>query len=463
MKLEFFGAAKTVTGSCHLITLNDGYKILLECGLYQGREEDYHDFNKEWHFDPKEIDCMILSHAHIDHSGRIPKLVKDGFKGNIYCTSATRDLCSIMLLDSAFIQERDVEYQNKHYRTHKEPLYTVQDAVDCMRNFVCVEYDRWFTIRPELHFIFQDAGHILGSASVALSITEPGEQTVYFGFTGDIGRPNRPILKDPVPIMPVDYLICESTYGNKLHPDDVSNEEFFLKIIYETCVANEGKLIIPAFSIGRTQEIVHNLDKLENQGRLPHVDVFVDSPLALNATDLYRMHSECFDENMNRYIQNDPDPFGFNKLKYIRKVDDSKALNKRKEPCIIISASGMANAGRVKHHIVNNIGDSKCTILIAGFCADGTLGAELVKKPDTVKIYGKDFKVNARIEVMNSLSAHGDQKEMTDFLSLQNKEKLKKIFLVHGDQVRQEAFKEHLLSEGFKSVEIPSIGNSYNI
>lgn len=463
MKISFYGAAETVTGSCHLLTLKDDFRILLDCGMYQGSDDDFADFNQRWHFNPEEVGCLILSHAHIDHSGRIPKFVKDGFKGNIYCTSATRDLCYIMLMDSAMIQERDVEKYNERHNTNRKPLYTTADVVECMKNFVCVEYERWFTIYKNVHFIFQDTGHILGSASVVLAINEDDYHTTYFGFTGDIGRPNRPILKDPVPIKPVDYLICESTYGDKLHPDQVSNEEYFLKIIYETCVANRGKLIIPAFSIGRTQEIVHDLDKLENQGKLPHIDIFVDSPLALNATDLYRMHSECFDENMHRYIQNDPDPFGFNKLKYIRSVEESKELNFRKEPCIIISASGMANAGRVKHHIYHNVEDSNSTILIVGYCADRTLGAELVKKPKTVNIHGKELKVNARIEVMNSLSAHGDQKEMTDFLSLQNKEALKKIFLVHGEKNRLQGFKKHLLAQGFQGVEIPTLGDNFYI
>lgn len=462
MEILFYGAAKTVTGSCHLFKLKNNYKILLDCGLYQGHEEKFNDFNKNWHFDPSELDCLILSHAHIDHSGRIPKLVKDGFKGNIYCTSATRDLCSIMLMDSAYIQEKDTEYYNKRHKTDEKPLYTTKDAIECMKNFVCVEYDRWFSINNDIQFILQDTGHILGSSSIVLSIKED-DKTTKVGFSGDIGRPNRPILKDPVPMMPVDYLLCESTYGNKLHPEQTANDELFLRTIYETCVAQNGKLIIPAFSIGRTQEIVHGLDKLENQKRLPRIDIFVDSPLALNATDLYRMHTECFDAEMNEYIQKDPDPFGFNRLKYIRKVEESKALNNRKEPCVIISASGMANAGRVKHHIFNNIENEKNTILIVGYCAEGTLGARLVNKPTTIKIYGKELKVKARIEVMNSLSAHGDQKEMTDFLCLQDKNKLKKIFLVHGDENRQTVFKTHLLNEGFKEVEIPSKGDSFSI
>lgn len=464
MKIKFCGAAETVTGSCHLLTLDNGYKILLDCGLYQGNEEGFDDFNKEWMFDPKELDCMILSHAHIDHCGRIPKLVKDGFKGRIISTYATRDLCSIMLVDSAYIQERDAEYINKRKKGERvEPLYTTRDARKCMDSFVTIGYGKWFNVEPGIQLKFRDAGHILGSASVTLKIQVDEHHEKVIGFTGDIGRPNRPILRDPDPIDPCDYLLCESTYGGKEHLNNEQNEGKFLQVIKDTCVEKGGKLIIPAFSVGRTQEIVYMLDQLESKGKLPRIPVYVDSPLAVNATEIFRLHPECFDEELNDYMQMDPNPFGFYNLKYIRKVEHSKALNDYKGAAIIISASGMMSAGRVKHHISNNIEDEKCTILVVGYCAPYTLGGKIANKPETVKIFGVEKKVKANIEIMNSFSAHGDTSEMIAFLKRQDKSKLKRLFLVHGEPKRQGVFKEILEGRGFKKVDIPHLGQTYNL
>ena len=463
MKLKVCGAAKTVTGSSHLLTLDDGTKILLDCGLYQGREDALEDFNAEWLFDPKEIDYLILSHAHIDHCGRIPKLVKDGFEGDIICTSATRDLAAIMLVDSAYIQERDAEYSSKKLGKKVKPLYDIEDARKCMFQFIGLAYDRWFNVSSNVEVMFQDAGHILGSASVRLKIKTDVHHTKYFGFTGDIGRPDRPILKDPVPIEAVDYLICESTYGGKKHKERSTDEDRFLQIIKETCIQNRGKLIVPAFSVGRTQEIVYMLDRMESSGKLPKIPVYVDSPLAVNATEVFKLHPECYDKKILDYMASDDNPFGWNHLKYIRKVEESKALNDKKEPCVIISAAGMMNAGRVKHHIFNSIENPNNTLLIVGYCAPYTLGGHLATKPETAKIFGIEKKVKARIEIINSFSAHGDQREMIEFLSKQSKKQLKKIFLVHGEPKRQKPFKEKLLEEGYKSVEIPNLGQTYNL
>ncbi len=464
MKIKFCGAAQTVTGSCHLLTLDNGYKILLDCGLYQGNDDAFDDFNKEWLFDPSEIDCMILSHAHIDHCGRIPKLVKDGFKGDIISTYATRDLCAIMLVDSAYIQERDAEFINKRQKgKYVTPLYNVKDARKSMDSFITIGYNKWFTVTPGVKLKFKDAGHILGSASVTLKIRVDDHHEKLVGFTGDIGRPNRPILRDPDPMEPLDYLLCESTYGGKEHKSNDQNVRLFLDIIKRTCVEKRGKLIIPAFSVGRTQEIVYMLDQLENQGRLPKIPICVDSPLAVNATEIFRLHPECFDDDLNDYMQMDPNPFGFYNLRYIRKVEDSKALNDHKGASIIISASGMMSAGRVKHHIFNNIEKDSTTILVVGYCAPNTLGGHIANKPEKVKIFGKELKVRANIEIMNSFSAHGDTSEMLQFLRLQDKSKLKKIFLVHGEPKRQEPFSDRLLKEGFKKVEIPHLGQIYNL
>ena len=476
MNIKFCGAAGVVTGSAHLLTLDNGFKILLDCGLYQGNDSKLKDFNKSWYFAPGEIDLMILSHSHIDHCGRIPKLVRDGFHGDIICTHATRSLCAIMLLDSAKIQERDAEYHNKRLLKKRkkkkskskkklelrEPLYTSEDIPPTMNLFKGVGYERWHRVNENIEILFRDAGHILGSASVTLRITENGKETM-FGFTGDIGRPDRPILRDPKPMPEVDYMICESTYGAKDHEAKPAEEERFLEIIKKTCVEKRGKLIIPAFSVGRTQEIVYMLDQLETAGLLPKIPVYVDSPLAVNATQVFGAHPECYDNNLNEYLLIDDNPFGFNKLTYVREVAVSKTLNNSNQPCIIISASGMMQAGRIKHHLYNNIEKKSTTILVVGYCADGTLGARIRQRPETVKIFGEEKKLNATVKIMDSFSAHGDQEEMLAFLDNQDRSRVKRVFLVHGDLERQKVFKEGLKEKGFKQVDIPSLGQEYNV
>jgi metallo-beta-lactamase family protein len=462
MKLQICGAAETVTGSCHLLTLENDYKIILDCGLYQGSDDNFETFNKQWFFNPEEIDVLVLSHAHIDHCGRIPKLVKDGFKGKIFCTSATRDLAAIMLLDSARIQQSDAEYESKKYGKNQQPLYTEWDVKQCLRYFYCVEYDNWFPITQDIKLLFADAGHILGSASVTLKIKENDNETT-FGFSGDIGRYKRPILRDPAPMPELDYLICESTYGGKTHEETPENDDHFMQIIFDTCVAKRGKLIIPAFSLGRTQEILFRLDKLHNSGRLSNIRVFVDSPLAMNATEIYTIHPECFDDEISEYMETDDNPFGWNNMHYVRNAEQSKNLNHSEDPCIIIAASGMANAGRVKHHLFHQIDKPENTVLIVGYCAEGTLGQQLVQKPDSVTIFHQEKKVRAQIEVMSSMSAHADEPEMLRFLSNQSKSKLKKIFLVHGEPKRQEAFKTTLLKEQFQQIEIPALGAIFEL
>ena len=462
MKLQICGAAQTVTGSCHLVTLENDFKLLLDCGLYQGHEDEFEDFNSKWLFQPSEIDVLVLSHAHIDHCGRIPKLVKDGFKGKIYCTSATRDLAAIMLLDSAHIQESDAEYAAKKHKGNGKPLYTQIDAKNCMKQFVCVEYDNWFAVNENINVLFSDAGHILGSASVALKINETGKETT-LGFSGDVGRYNRPILKDPKAMPLLDFLICESTYGGKTHEETPESDEHFLQIIKDTCVVKRGKVIIPAFSVGRTQELLYRLDKLYTAGRLENIPVYVDSPLAMNATEIFIIHPECFDEEMHQFISTDGNPFGWNNMNYVRSTEQSKALNISKEPCIIISASGMANAGRVKHHIFNQIDKAENTILIVGYCAVGTLGQQLTQKPETIKIFGEEKKVRATIEIMSSMSAHADQPELLKFISNQDANKVKKIFLVHGELKKQEAYKSALITKQYKSIEIPALGAVFEL
>jgi metallo-beta-lactamase family protein len=461
MTIKFCGAAREVTGSAHLLTLENGFTILLDCGLYQGRNDDFESFNETWLFDPSSIDCMVLSHAHIDHTGRIPKLVRDGFKGIIYATHATRSLAAIMLLDSASIQEKDAEYDNKKAIKKGKtpdavPLYTTQDVQKAMTLFAGFGYDKWFSVNADVDVMFTDAGHILGSASVTLRVKEDGK-IKFFGFTGDIGRPNRPILRDPQPMPEVEYLICESTYGDKLHESAPQETAAFRQVVVETCLERRGKVIIPAFSVGRTQEIVYMLDQMANKGDLPRVPVYVDSPLSVDATDVFINHPECFDEDLHKYILRDANPFGFKNLRYIRRVEESKALNDSDEPCIIIASSGMANAGRVKHHIFNCVENKRNTILIVGYASPETPAGQLRNGATELKLFGERLTVRAQVAVLDSFSAHGDYAEIMDFLKNQKKS-LRQLFLVHGDYETQQIFKEKLTAEGYGKVMIPALG-----
>ena len=468
MEIKFCGAARNVTGSAHLVTLSDGYKILLDCGLFQGKGKDVWENNNKWHFDPSSIDALVVSHAHIDHIGRIPQLVKDGFTGNIFSTHATRSLCAIMLLDSAKIQERDVEWHNKKILKKRkkqrsklrEPLYTSEDVPDAMKKFVGCGYDRWMHINENIRVIFKDMGHILGSASVTLEIIENDQKKV-IGFTGDIGRPMRPILRDPEPLQDVDYLITESTYGDKVHESAPEQVDLFLEILKDTCLEKKGKLIIPAFSVGRTQEIVYMMDKLSSSNLLPKIPVYVDSPLAVNATQVFGSHPECFDANLSEYLLVDDNPFGFNELNYIRSVEESKRLNNSNEPCVIISSSGMMNAGRIRHHLYNNIENERNTFLIVGYCSPDTAGGMLRKGIKELRIFGDIKQVRAEIKVMDSFSAHGDQKEMLEYIK--NQRNAKNIFLVHGDYDTQKIYKTFLKKNGFNNIEIPELGQVYNL
>ncbi len=466
MKIKFCGAAGEVTGSAHLITLDNGFSFLLDCGLYQGDSEAWKNFNETWLFDPSSLDCMILSHAHIDHTGRIPKLYKDGFQGLVYSTHATRDLCSLMLLDSAAIQEsesknfnRRKQQNNWQNREEKVPLYNLDDAKEAMKNFSAMPFERYFNIHPDVEVMFRDTGHMLGSASITLIIRENGKIT-RLGFSGDIGRPNRPILKDPAPMPELDYLICESTYGDKEHESAPNELEHFARIIYHTCREKKGKILIPAFSVGRTQEIVYMLDKLASHDLLPRVPVYVDSPLSVNVTEIFKQHTECFDSDLHDYMLKDANPFGFNALIYINDVEQSKALNESDEPCIIIASSGMMNTGRIKHHLANNIEKESTTVLIVGYCSPQTPGGQLRNGANELYLFGEKKQVNAQIEVMDSFSAHADRLEMLNFIKNQQNS-LKKLFLVHGEPDTQAQFKVYLEENGFDktAISMPSLGD----
>lgn len=449
-----------------MLTLDNGFKILLDCGMFQGDYEDDVARNQAFLFDPRAIDCVVLSHGHIDHSGRLPRLYAQGFRGPVHATHATRSLTAILLLDSAHIQEKDATYYNrkneKHQRRSRQeirsPLYTTRDVDMVMRLFVGYGYDQWHTIHPDVRVLFTDAGHILGSASVTLEIREHGKTTL-LGFTGDIGRPNRPILRDPQPMPACDYLICESTYGDRNHESAPNELERFLRIIRKTCLEKRGKLIIPAFSVGRTQELVYLLDQAHTANRLPKIKTYVDSPLAVNATAVYGSHPECFDNELHEYLLIDKNPFGFNDLQYTRNVEESKALNTSDEPCIIISSAGMMNAGRVKHHLFNHVEDPRNTFLIVGYCTPETPGGKLRSGVEGLMIFGEYKEVKADVEIMDSFSAHGDRDEMLAFLANQ-RDRAKQVFLVHGDYDTQQAWRSYLRENGFQHLQIPAFGET---
>lgn len=459
MKIGFHGAARTVTGSKHLVSLQNGKKYLLDCGMYQGMGKETDALNRDFGFDPASVDHLILSHAHIDHCGVIPKLIKEGYNGNVYATPATKDLASILLADSAGIQENDLKFVNKarsaQGKSYLQPLYTMEDALRSIEHFKEVEYGSWFRIDESVELLYLDAGHIIGSATVNLRITESGK-TTHLTFSGDLGRYRDIILKSPQDFPQADYIIMESTYGNKLHEQVEGTADSLLNWITKTCLQKKGKLIIPAFSVGRTQEILYELNRLENEKRLPAIPYYVDSPLSREATEVIKSYPQYFNNRVQKLLLNDVDPFGFTGLKFVKSVEESKSLNYRQEPMVIISASGMAEAGRVKHHISNNIENSRNSILLSGYCEPNSLGGRLKLHPKEVGIFGVVHEVNAEIGEIKSMSAHGDYQDLSQWLSHQDKKQVKKLFLVHGDFDVQSDFKNRLVSKGFSDVEIPA-------
>ena len=458
MTIQFFGAARTVTGSKHLLTTASGKQILLDCGLFQGINTD--ELNQQFGFDPSLVNYMVLSHAHIDHTGLIPRLVRQGFKGPIYTTSATIDLCEVMLMDSARIQKSDLERVNDR-RAHRgqpelEALYDETDVQDALAQMRPVEYSKPFVICDEVTGLLTDAGHLLGSASVSLTIKDNGVDKHLF-FSGDIGRPDDKILRSPDTFPQADYIICESTYGDRLHEAEPDMKAHLLRIVQETCVAGLGKLIIPAFAVDRTQELIYALDQLSSEGQLPTLPVYIDSPMSVKATQVMRDHEEDFNPDILAYIKKDGDAFDFPNLHYVTDVNESKAINSSQEPCIIIAPSGMAEAGRIKHHIKNNITKPNTTILMVGYASPNSLGGALKRGDKEVTIFGERYPVIAKVAVMDSFSAHGDYKEMLHFLSCQNPAQVKNVFLVHGEYDKQLVWKGHLQEAGFQAIEIPEM------
>lgn len=465
MKIKFCGAAREVTGSRHLLEIN-GKKILLDCGLFQGHRDEAAKKNSEFCIDPKEIDAVILSHAHIDHSGGLPFIVKGGFKGPIYSTFATRDLCNYMLMDSAYIQEKDAEYMNKKLKKKGEPLiepiYNTEDAVAALELFYGVSYEKAFVVAPGVVCSFYDAGHILGSALIHLVIHEEDTGKRYtLAFTGDLGRKNLPILRDPQNLPPTDFLITESTYGDRFHESILEAGKRLAEVVNKTAERG-GKILIPAFSVERTQEIVYHLNVLWQEKKIPDIPIYVDSPLAANVTEVFTNHPECFDRKTFReFIVNRKNPFGFGRLKYTRDVEESKALNELNGPAIIISASGMCENGRILHHLKNNIEDPKNTIMIVGFMAANTLGRKIQEGQKMVNIFGEPYKLRAEVCKMDAFSGHADRSDLLDYIS--KIEGLKKIFLVHGEESQGQKFKSYLEESGFKDVEQPERGQEFEL
>lgn len=458
MKIAFHGAARTVTGSKHLLTLQNGTKILLDCGMFQGLGSETDTFNRDFGFESKDVDVMILSHAHIDHSGLIPKLVHEGFAGKIFCTPATKDLTAVLLRDSAEIQESEIKFQNKKRSSESlpylKPLYTLDDAEKAIGHLTEVQYNQWYYVTDGVEAMHTDAGHIIGSTCVHLKITEGGKQT-RLTFSGDVGRYRDAILKSPETFPQADYILIESTYGNSLHDNNVTTPDMLLSWIEKTCLQKKGKLIMPAFSVGRTQELLYALNQLEVENRLPDLDYYVDSPLSIEATMIVKKYPEYFNKTIQKLMESDHDVFAFKGLRYVQSVDQSKQLNYVNKPIVIISASGMADAGRVKHHISNNIENSRNTILLTGYCEPHSLGGRLMAGEKEVGIFGVKHEVNAEIGSIRSMSAHGDYEDLSQWLSCQDARQVKKLFLVHGEYEVQLDFKQRLIKKGYMDVEIP--------
>ncbi|MFC1733201.1 MBL fold metallo-hydrolase [candidate division KSB1 bacterium] len=461
MNLTSHGAALEVTGSQHLLEVN-GKKILLDCGLFQGRRKEAFEKNSLFGFDPKEIDVMVLSHAHIDHSGNIPQLVKKGFQGVIYCTEATESLCEVMLLDSAYIQEHDAEYMaKKHPDTAlfpNEPLYTIEDAEFSLNSFKGVPYNKTFELTEGVQATFREAGHVLGAALIVLDIKDKDDgKQKRLVFTGDLGRYRLPIIRDPYPIEKADYLLCESTYGNRTH-DHIEEGISGLERAIKRTIKRGGKIIIPAFALERTQELIYALHVLIHEKKIPNnLPMFLDSPLATRVTSIFKKHMELYDKELKSIFKGKHNPFTMHQLKHTATVDDSKKLNHFIGPCVIISASGMCEAGRIRHHLKNNIEDPKNTIIVVGYMAENTLGRKIVDKEAAIKIFDKIYKVNAEVVILEAFSAHADMNDLDDYFK--PIKGLKKVMLVHGEEDQSAPFAERLkkLTKAEVTVMMPQV------
>lgn len=465
MKLSFHGAARTVTGTKHVLTLDNGKKYLLDCGMFQGMGTETDALNATFGFEANEITCLFLSHAHIDHSGLIPKLVKEGFAGKIYCTQATKDLAEILMYDSAEIQAYESEYLKKTASaaiTDIDPLYTVEHVVAAMTLFQIIPYDEWIKVDENVEIMYSNAGHLIGSAAINLRVTENGK-TTSITFSGDVGRYRSALLPPPAEFPQADYVILESTYGDKMHDIAFSTIEILEKWIKKICVNRGGKLIIPAFSVGRTQELLYCLNQLELEQRLPDLFYFVDSPLGTKATEVIKSYKNDYNERLQNILKIDEDPFLFKGLKYVDTIEESKQLVESKEPCVIISASGTADAGRVKHHIFSCIDHEENAILMSGYCQSSSLGGKLLNGANQVQIFGDTCSVKAEVGQIKSMSAHGDSDDLCRFIGCQEAEKVKTVFLVHGEYLVQQELSARLGRKGFEKVEMPSMHQEFDL
>ena len=452
MELEFYGAAREVTGSCHIVRAN-GKTILLDCGMFQGHRSQAAEKNKTLPLPVGDIDAVVLSHAHIDHSGRLPYLVAKGYSGTIFATAATRDLCAVMLADSAHIQESDSRHLARRNKESVEPLYTMRDAVRTQELMVGFPYNKTFDVVPGIRCTYVDAGHILGSASVILDVTE-GSATKRLIFSGDIGRRGLAIIRDPVIPTGADAVIMESTYGNRDH-ESVSNARSELAATVRETAARGGRVLIPSFAVGRTQELLYNLNGLAREGAIPAIPIYVDSPLAIDTTTVFEMHPEVFDHS-EALVNATDDLFRFPQVHFTRSVEESKALNTTQGPMIIIAASGMVEAGRILHHLQHGAGDPKNTILFVGYQAEGTLGRRIESKPPTIRVYGDDIPLRANVKIIDGYSAHGDRTELTAWLDgvKATSPRLGPVYLVHGEADVQDIFRTALAAKGY-TVECP--------
>ncbi len=467
IKLYSKGAAQEVTGSRHYLEI-DGKTIQIDCGAFQGKRKEAEAKNRHIAEDIKKVDTVVLTHAHFDHCGMLPLLTKKGYSGNIFATPATRDLSSLIMMDSAHIQARDIEYLSKKAAQNNEtftdePLYTEDDVINAQNQFITLSYHRPLFIIPEAELTFYDAGHILGSALACLTVKTESGDIVDIAFSGDLGRKNKAIIRDPDIIPTPDYLVLESTYGDRLH-EKVEEALDTLGEVVNTTVRKNGKIIIPSFAIERTQELIYYLHLLTDKKVIPEVPIYVDSPMATNATTIFRVHQECYDKATNdAFIRHHKNPFGFNKLTYTSSVQESKKINDVKGPAIIISADGMCEAGRIRHHLVRNIENPDNSILIVGYMAEHTLGRRILEKQKEVRIFNQWKKLNARVETINAFSAHADYSEIREYVSNLDLKKLKKIFLVHGEKKAQDNLKRVLLEIGVQDVHIAKYGESYDL
>lgn len=460
MKISFHGGARCVTGSKHLLSLNNGTNILLDCGMFQGMGAETDDLNASFGFEASGINYLIVSHAHIDHSGLIPKLVKEGFTGKIFCTPATAALCEVLLNDSAEIQTYELDYINRKRSDNGkqpiEPLYNADHVTQAMKLFSPCDFNEWISIDDSVEIMFTHTGHLIGSAAIHLRITEDGKETI-ITFSGDIGKYRSTLLMPPVEFPQADYIVLESTYGDKQHDMVFNTIDTVAKWINKICVEKQGKLIIPAFSVGRTQEVLYVLNQLSLENRLPAINYFVDSPMSIKATEIIKSYADEFNDRLQQVLKIDDDPFSFPGLKYVETVEDSRQLAKYNEPCVIISASGTADAGRVRHHIASCISNENNAVLLVGYCESNSLGGMLASGCKKIELFGNVLNVAAEIGQVKSMSGHGDYDDLLKFVSCEDPALVQKIFLVHGEYDVQQQLAARLERRGFTSVEMPGM------